>query len=328
MPNKKPHLPRLVTGMTLLGAYLLARKIAYAPPDPDVEARADEVARSGPWTYGFRMVNGLRLHYAEIGSGPLVMLLHGFPECWYEWHMIMPTLGTRFHVVAPDMRGYNWSDKPSGVDAYSMRSVSADIAALIRSFGDEQAFVVGHDWGGVVAWEMALRYPELVEKLVIVNAPHPDVMARELRTPEQFRRSLYALFFQLPLLPEVAVRLMLRQGLRGTAFVPGAFPDDALDVYENAVSRPGAATAMLNYYRATGRSALRILTTRREQVRLPTLVIWGMKDVALGPRLLEGLEEYVPDLRIERIEQSGHWVPEEKPGRVAELLLQFFSNQQ
>ncbi len=327
MPNTRIPLPRLLIAAGLVGGFLLARKIAYAPPDPEVERRADETARSGPWTHGFRMVNGLRLHYAEIGSGPLVVLLHGFPECWYEWHMIMPSLGARFHVVAPDMRGYNLSDKPSGVRAYSTRAIADDIAALIRSFGEEGALVVGHDWGGVIAWGLAMSYPEMVRKLVIVNAPHPDTMARELRTPEQFSRSLYALFFQLPLLPEATTRLMLRQGLRATAYVPGAFPDYALDVYENGISKPGAATAMLNYYRATARTALHILTTRRESIHQPTMVIWGLKDVALSPRLLDGLEEYVPDLRVERIEDCGHWVPEEKPRLVADLLTDFFSDE-
>lgn len=325
MGKNNRRLVRLGVGAALVGGYVLARKIAYAPPDPDGENRADAAAHSGPWTHGFRVINGLRLHYAEIGSGPLVVLLHGFPQCWYEWHNVMPRLGARFHAIAPDLRGYNWSDKPYGVDAYYVRKVSADIAALIESFGEEQAFVVGHDWGGMVAWDLATHYPDLVKKLVVINAPHPGTLSRDLRSLPQFTSSLYALFFQMPLLPEVVVRLTLRQSLKGSAFAPRAFSEEALDIYENGASQPGAVSAMLNYYRATARESLRELWTEYPMVMQPTMVIWGVKDFALRTHLLDGLEKWVPKLRIERIEDSGHWVPEEKPHLVTELLVDFFS---
>jgi epoxide hydrolase 4 len=325
MSIKRRFMSRLRVAGVITAGYLLARKIAYAPPDPDVEARADAAAHSGPWTHGFKVVNGLRLHYAEIGSGPLVVLLHGFPQNWYEWHRVMPRLGTRFHIVAPDMRGYNWSDKPNGVASYSVSKVSDDIAALIEAFDEDRVFLVGHDWGGVVAWDLSTRYPDLVKKLAIINAPHPVLLARDLKTPQQFFSSLYALFFQLPLLPEMVARLTLRRSLRMSAFVPGAFSDEALDVYENGMSQPGAVTAMLNYYRASAREGLRALRPERAVTKQPAVVIWGVRDFALREHLLEGLEQWAPNLRVERVPDSGHWVPEEKPRLVADLLAEFFS---
>lgn len=170
---------------------------------------------------------------------------------------------------------------------------------------------------------MGTHHSEKVDKLVVLNSPHPGAFARELRKPGQFFRSWYAFFFQLPLLPEAAIRLTLRRNLRGTAALPGAFPDDALDAYENAIAQPGAATAMLNYYRAFGRSALARMNETVPTVKVSTMLLWGMKDFALGPALLGGLGEWVPDLRVERVAESGHWLPEEAPGVVAEKLLDF-----
>ena len=312
----------LLGGAALVGA---ARRVASAPPDPALAARAHMVAHSGPWRHGYASVNGVRVHYAEMGEGPLVVLLHGFPQCWYTWHDLMPRLATRFHVVAPDMRGYNESDKPDGVAAYSTAEVARDIAGLIEALGEEQAYVVGHDWGGSVAWRTAMDHPHRVFRLCVINAPHPAAFAREVRHREQLVRSLYALYFQLPLLPEATVRLGIRRVLTGSAFVPSSFTDDALDMYENGISQPGAATAMLNYYRATMREALADPNQSYATILTPTLHIWGIKDLALSPRLTEGLEEWVPNIRIERVEDSGHWVPEEKPALVADLLGEFFS---
>jgi pimeloyl-ACP methyl ester carboxylesterase len=289
-------------------------------------ARADTAEHSGPWTHGFATVNGVRLHYAEIGSGPLVLLLHGFPECWYMWRNVMPWLATRFHVVAPDLRGYNRSDKPAGVANYTLEKLSADVIGLIEELrvGDERAHLVGHDWGGVVAWYVGAYHPEHIDKLAVINAPHPGPYKRELKRIIQLFRSWYALFFQLPLFPEAVVRLTLRQALRGSAAVPGAFSDEALDVYEAGLSQPGAATAMINYYRAVLRVAPE-LVRGKQIINRPTLVIWGNKDAALSPRMPEGLDEWVPGVRVERVEESGHWVPEEKPRVVTDLLMGFLS---
>jgi pimeloyl-ACP methyl ester carboxylesterase len=322
---------RKLSGLALGAAGLAAitvaaRRIAYAPPDPHVAARAEAASRSGPWTHGYKVANGMKLHYAEMGNPaePLVVLLHGFPECWYEWRGIMPRLAERFHVVAPDMRGYNWSERPRGVDNYGLDKLAADIAALVSALGHEKAHVVGHDWGGAVAWRLGSVHADRVDRLVVLNAPHPATLQRELQRGKQFLRSYYVFLFQLPLISEAAVRLSLRYSLQSTARVPGAFSDEALDVYQHAVSQPGAATAMLNYYRAAVRDVFRS-SSGDHTVRCPTLVIWGMKDFALVPALLDGLEEWVPDLRVERVEESGHWVPEEKPDLVSKRLLGFLS---
>jgi len=311
----------------LAGAVLLAaaRKAAYAPPDPAVAARAEAAAYAGPWTHGYATVNGVRLHYAEIGAGPLVVMLHGFPECWYMWHKLLPRMAERFHVIAPDMRGYNWSDKPAGIDSYEPDAISRDIVALLDALGHERAHIVGHDWGGIIAWYMGMHYAERIDKLVVINAPHPEPYRREAMHPDQLARSWYVFFFQLPILPEAFVRLMIRRGLRGSAATPGAFSDEALDVHQNGLSQPGAATAMVNYYRATFRRSLKLAAQTRRTIDLPTLLIWGMQDVALSPRLTEGLHPWVPNLRVERIQDSGHWVPEEKPSVVGDLLFDFLS---
>jgi len=320
---KAPKLPTVAAATAAL--LLAARRIANAPPNPKVQARAYAATYSGPWTHVYKEVNGVRLHYAEIGrgNGPLVILLHGFPQCWYQWRYIMPRLAPHFHLVAPDMRGYNLSSKPPGVASYNIEEVSQDIVALIRALGEERAHIVGHDWGGGVAWYMGANHADRINKLVVLNAPLPPAFERELKRVEQLLRSWYIFFFQLPWLPEAVLRLTIRRSMPTTAAIPGAFPDEALDVYESAVSQPGAATAMINYYRAAFRRAFTVFGKSKKVITVPTMLIWGMKDFALVPRLTEGLEPWVPDLRVERIEDTGHWVGEEKPGLVGDLLLDF-----
>ncbi|HET7232806.1 MAG TPA: alpha/beta hydrolase [Longimicrobium sp.] len=286
------------------------------------------------WTDRFGTVNGVTLHWVEAGQGPLVLLLHGFPEFWYEWRHQIPVLARAgFRVVAPDLRGYNLSDKPRGVRHYRAGVVMDDVAALIGHLGAERAFVVGHDWGGVIAWRLAIQRPELVERLVILNAPHPAVFARELKHPRQLLRSWYAGFFQLPFLPEAAFRAnghaLLERVFRTSPVRPNAYTDEDIRQYKDAVSRPGALTAMINYYRAFGIGTLaggRGGEAPRGDgiVRRPTMVIWGEQDTALNIHNLDGLEAYVPDLRIERIADASHWVPADAPEKVNRLLIGFF----
>jgi pimeloyl-ACP methyl ester carboxylesterase len=316
---------KLLAGAVVGAALWTARRIAYAPPNTAVEARAHDATRSGPWRHNYATVNGVRLHYAEVGSGPLVILLHGFPQCWYEWRYVIPRLAEHFHVIAPDMRGYNESDKPPGIASYTIENLTQDIASLIETLGEERAHIVGHDWGGGVAWGLGMQHSHRVDRLAVLNSPHPAAFERELKKGRQLLRSWYIFFFQLPLLPEASMRLTLRRSLPNSAQVPGAFPEEALDVYENAISQPGAATAMINYYRALFRNAPAARRLIRPITR-PTLLLWGMKDFALIPELTEGLEQWVPDLRIERREESGHWLPEEKPGVVGDALLDFLLN--
>ena len=273
-------------------------------------------------------VNGLRLHYVTEGAGDLVLLLHGFPETHHTWRKQIPALAARFRVVAPDLRGYGESDKPPRISDYRVEAVADDIAALIGKLGAERAHVVGHDWGGGVAWALAQRSPAVLDKLAVLNCPHPAVMWKALRSNwRQVRRSWYILAAQVPWLPE---RLLLRDGaraiggaLRGSARTPDTFTDVDLAEYERAFARPGAATAALNYYRAAFRSGLRGAPSSRP-IAAPTLLIWGEDDFALGKELTYGMEGLFADgFRIEYVPGASHWVNEERPDLVNRLLLDF-----
>jgi pimeloyl-ACP methyl ester carboxylesterase len=286
-----------------------------------------------PWAHHRAVVNGVGLHYVEAGAGPLVLLLHGFPDFWYTWRRQIPVLAEAgFRVVAPDLRGYNESDKPPGVASYRLKLLSADVAALIRHLGCARAFVVGHDWGGAVAWHTALTHSDVVERLVVLNAPHPAAFFRELRTPRQLLKSWYMFFFQLPALPEALCRrnnfAWLERALRRDPVRPGAFSDDDLCRYKLALSRPGALTAAINYYRALFRYTPRRLLGRMPPITVPTLLIWGEQDRYLGLALTEGLDRWVPGLRVERIADASHWVQADAPERVNQLLLDFLPNGQ
>lgn len=283
------------------------------------------MAQAETWTHHQEQVNGIRLHWVEQGSGPLVVLLHGFPESWRAWRrQIGPLADAGFHVVAPDLRGYGQSERPVGVEAYATDRLTDDVAALIRHLGAEKASVAGHDWGGVVAWRLAMAAPELLERLVVINAPHPRTFARELRRGRQALKSWYAIAFQLPALPEALIRArdyaFLRKIFRSSPARPGAYSDDDVEAYVANASQPGALTAMLNYYRA----ARRFPAPRTRTITTPTLVIWGERDTALDIRNLEGLEEYVSDLHVVRLPEASHWVLADAPERAAELISAFF----
>lgn len=278
---------------------------------------------------GFADLSEVRLHYMEAGEGPLVVLLHGFPDFWYGWrHQIAPLAAAGFRVVAPDLRGYHLSSKPHGVAAYTTARLAGDVRDLIRERGEASAFVAGHDWGGVIGYALAAEHPEAVRRLAVLNAPHPRRMARDsMRKPDQLLRSSYMLFFQAPWLPERTLRAgrwaVLRRGLRRTSR-PGAFTDDDLARYVRAWEQPGAATAMLHYYRA----ALRRLpsTAEAKPVTVPTRVIWGERDVALRADLAEPFRRDVPGLeRVVRLADAAHWVQLDQPEAVARLLIEFFT---
>jgi pimeloyl-ACP methyl ester carboxylesterase len=276
------------------------------------------------WTHREALVNNVRLHWVEAGAGRPVLLLHGFPQCWWMWrHQIQPLADAGFRVIAPDLRGYNLSDKPSGVSAYRMENLVADVEGLIRQTGLKRAHVVGHDWGGLIGWWLAMLSPERVERLAILNAPHPAAFRREIRMPDQMLRSWYAAAVQLPVLPEIAIRrddfALLESAFRASTVRPGAITDDDIRRYKQAAARPGALTAMLNYYRAAARRPAP--ATRR--IDHPVLLIWGEQDQALTIRMTHGLEEWVPNLRIERLPEASHWVAEEAPERVTALLTDF-----
>ena len=278
-------------------------------------------------------LGAVRLHYVEMGEGPLVVLLHGFPEFWYSWRFQIPGLAEAgFRVVAPDMRGYNLSDKPQGVNNYRAELLGRDVACLIRACGAERAKVVGHDWGGVVAWMAAMHYPEQVEKLAILNVPHPDRFLQGLWTLHQLRKSWYIFFFQIPWLPEQVVRAgnfaWLRSNFRNDPVRPGAFGPQDIDRYVEALSRPGALTAAMNYYRALFRQTPAQVRRQLRKVEIPVLVIWGERDRYLGTELAQPDRTWVPDVRVERLVDASHWVQVDQPEKVNALLLDFLRSAQ
>ena len=279
------------------------------------------------WLHHYAVVNGMHFHYVEAGSGPLVVLLHGFPEFYYSWRHQIPYLATAgFRVVAPDLRGYNETEKPAGVANYRLSLLVEDVCALVEHAGEKRATIVGHDWGGVLAWRLAVQRPELVRQLVVLNAPHPGALRRELKNPAQWLRSSYAGFFQLPWLPEWTIRAknfwLVERILTRQPVNPGAFTADDIKLYKEALSQPEALTAALNYYRAALRFPGDSLGHIRE-IAVPALVIWGEQDPALSVRLSEQLERWVPNIQVTRLSNASHWVQNDCPRQVNELMCDF-----
>jgi len=298
--------------------------------------------------------NGIRLHCAVDGDGPLVLLLHGFPECWYSWRRQITALAPRFRVVAPDLRGYNESDKPAGVAAYALPELVADVQGLVHAFGERAAVIVGHDWGGAVAWTFAMQHPEATRRLVVMNCPHPAIFAQHLRTnPRQLARSWYMFFFQIPWLPETLLGLgrawAVGQAIQRTTVRKDALSADDLQRLRDAASRPGALRSAINYYRAVFRSpesramwpswVRRFLHGDRPvpgvrerledwpSITAPTLLVWGEADVALGKELTLGMEPLMAaPLEIKYIPLCGHWVQQEQAEVVNGYLLDFLGD--
>ena len=286
-------------------------------------------------------LNGVRLHYVTAGKGKLIMFAHGFPEFWYEWKNQLAEFGRDYQAVAPDMRGYNLSSKPADVDQYRIGYLVEDLRALAEHLGHKKFVLVGHDWGGAVAWAVATFHPDYLEKLIIINAPHPGVFERELReNPAQQRASKYMLMFRRPQAEEIISAdnyAVLVDAVLGEGLKQGYFSEDDRKAYIEAWSQPGALTGGLNYYRAagigppTGEGTLWRATKNAVPglssltVRVPTLVIWGEKDEALLTGNLEGLDRFVPDLTVKRIPDGSHWVIHEKPGLVNSYIREFIA---
>ncbi len=273
--------------------------------------------------------DGIFLHVAQAGSGPPVILLHGFPENWRTWkHQIPALTAAGFAVLAPDLRGYNESDRPSQREAYHLKHLVADVAALVRATGRERAHVVGHDWGGILAWTFAGAHPELLDRLVILNAPHLDIYRRLARGPSrQLLRSWYVLLFRIPRLSEWALSArnfhLIRDLFRRQPFKP-AFSDGETEAYIQALAKPGALTAALNWYRENAAPDA-VHLARSARVDAPTLVIWGERDTSLGIELLDDLKRVAPRVRVHRITNASHWVQNEAPDEVNRVLIEFLS---
>jgi epoxide hydrolase 4 len=261
---------------------------------------------------------GVRLHYVEAGEGPLVVLLHGFPDHHRSWrHQIPALVDAGFRVVAPDMRGYGESDAPPSWRDYHMELLAADVAGLIEALGAQRAFVVGHDWGAAVAWMVATLHPERVERLAILNVPHPDTMLRTLRkSPKQLLHSWYMFFFQIPWLPERVAAQMGRRFLE-TAY-RDARPGAAL------LRSPGGLKGPIDYYRAALRQSPRRAQAQFAPIPAPVLVIWGVQDRFLTEQMADPDPRWVPDVRVVKLPDASHWVQHDEPERVSTLLIEHF----
>ena len=281
------------------------------------------------WQHRDTITNGIRMHYViqgEENKGPLVVLLHGFPEFWYSWrHQILFLAEQGYTVVAPDLRGYNDTDKPR--TGYDVPNLLRDIVGLIKNLGQESAIIVGHDWGGALAWVFAMRYPEMTQRLIVLNAPHPWALQRELRTPKQLKKSWYIFFFQLPWLPEALLganhAAAIGRAIHDSAVQKAEFPPDVLQRYQAAMSKPGALTAALSYYRTVFRNGGYNGSHEQTIIQAHTLLIWGTQDVALDIALTHNLEQWVPKIQVRRLPDSGHWVQQERPDAVNNLMQQF-----
>ena len=292
-------------------------------------------------SHHYANVNGIRLHYAEAGSGDnLVILLHGFPEFWYSWRHQLAALGRSFHVVAPDLRGYNLSDKPARVEDYRIEVLVEDVVELINYFGANKASIVAHDWGAAVGWAVAQKYPERVSKLAVLQVP-PAAVWRKNISVRQLLRSWYMFFFQLPRIPEWALSRKhfsaLDRTFKENVGRKGTFSDTDVELYKEALSQPGALTGAINYYRA---NVPRMMLPRRQKptavpkggeeadrrFRVPTLFILGEQDFAILPATVRGIEAYMAaPYREVRIADSGHWVQNEAAEEVNAALLEFLS---
>ncbi len=278
--------------------------------------------------YQYIETNGIRLHVAQAGSddNPLIILLHGFPEFSYGWRKQIPYLAEAgYRVWAPDQRGYNLSDKPDGIAAYSIAKLAADVIGLIDAAGEEKVFLVGHDWGAAVAWWVAAKYPERIRKLVNLNVPHHSVMRKNLQSNfAQLRKSWYMFFFQIPWLSEFLVRLgdwkksadSLQKSSR-----PGVFTDSDMEEYKQAWAQPKAYTSMLNWYRAMLQKPPKPLANSR--ITVPTLLIWGAQDKFLGREMAQPSIDLCDDGQLVFIEEATHWVQHEEAERVNKLINAF-----
>ncbi len=286
-----------------------------------------------PWRFEkYRLPSGLNMRVARCGptNAPLVVMLHGFPECWYSWRHQMRALSDSFDCVAPEMRGYGETDAPRGKANYTLDKLVGDVADLTAALGRERAVVIGHDWGGGVAWATALMRPEIVERLVVMNCPHPTRFREELRrNPRQMLRSWYMLFFQLPALPEALFRVrdfaILDRSMRDNAVQKDAFSGADMEYFRAAFRNRYSITAAINYYRANVRAGFKARLGENDwvarKIDAPTLVIWGEQDFALGRELTYGMEPlFSGSFAIKYIADAGHWVQQEKPAIVNQCL--------
>jgi len=271
--------------------------------------------------------NGLTFEVATAGPGDgdhLALCLHGFPELHYSWRKQIPVLAEMgYRVWAPNLRGYGGTDRPQGTDAYRLRTLAKDVAGLIDASGAKQVTLIAHDWGAIIAWYFAILKVRPLTRLVILNVPHPKCAEREIKKWRQMKKSWYIFFFQLPWLPERFLSrgnfAPIKRIFRDSAINKERFDDATLEPYICAAQRPGAASAMLNYYRALlRRKDARDVASGK--VDVPTLVLWGEQDVAIDIHVLDGMEDFVGDLTVKRFPQASHWVQQDVPDEINAAL--------
>lgn len=284
----------------------------------------------GVVTFSRVATNGIELHVAEAGprDGPLVFLLHGFPEFWYGWRNQIPALAeSGYRVITPDQRGYNRSDKPRDVSHYHLDYLAADIVGLADHFGRDTFSLVGHDWGASVGWWLAGKYPNRLRRLAVLNAPHPAVWVEAMRdNPVQRRKSRYVRFLQLPYFPEFLVSIGNYRALAKSfqqCTREGAFSEADLKLYQSAWRQPGAITAMINWYRALLNQSP--ASPKEYRVSCPTFLIWGARDAYAEPALAEASARLCRDSRVEYLAQATHWAQHDEPKQVRDLLLNFLA---
>ena len=284
---------------------------------------------SSQWQHFFVDTNNIRLHCVTQGEGELVVLLHGFPEFWYSWRYQIPALAKHYKVVVPDLRGYNDSDKPE--TGYDLNTLTADIQGLIERLGYVRANIVGHDWGGTIAWNLAQKFPQYINRLAILNAAHPNKFVEELiGNMERIRRSWYVFALQVPGIPEWLIQQNLKDFVKdlfqGQAIRKSAFSKDITQIYQAALEKPGALVSALNYYRQLlgPDNWLNNWFQKPTPVTVPTLVLWGEEDSFLSQKLTEGLDRLIAaPFQLKLIPNCGHWIQQEAPQTVNRELLNF-----
>jgi pimeloyl-ACP methyl ester carboxylesterase len=275
--------------------------------------------------------NGLHFNVATAGDGDrLALLLHGFPETSFSWRHQIPYLANLgYRVWAPDLRGYGRTSRPIGVKEYAIEKLCDDVAGLIDASGAKHVSIVAHDWGGGIAWTFATRRIRPIERLAVLNCPHPACMQQGMRSPAQLRKSWYMFFFQIPWVPEALFGARHAKGV-GDAILNMAvdksrFPEEVLAVYRDNAAEPGALTAMMNYYRAMFRGMRELMSTPMPRIEVPTLLIWGEEDLALGKELTFGTDRYVDDLTVRYLPRVSHFTQQEAPDTVNVLLEAFLA---